>query len=1202
MLKTKLYTCCLILMAVVLSSKLPYAQIIDNFTDGNIHENPSWYGDTQNFEVVAPVYSGDGSLNANAGDDGKVLRSKQGAGSSVLVTESNYAYGEWIFCVADGRNWAVSGTNDYKIVLISNDSTSQNLKHGSQNFNGYYLRFDGSNADRYVLYRQTGTVSTIILHTGYPETDDGNTPIGRRVRVTRDTTGLWSIYIDEGFNQYPVTLRGIPAIDNTHTISAYFGIVTNITNPGNARVLYFDNLYIGDDFSDSEPPQLLSTKTISLNQLELVFNEALEKTIAEEASNYMVDRGIGHPELAIRNDINPNIVLLTFSNNFQPEVLYALTVSNVADTSGNAMQSTTSYFTYHITPAVLEESFDDGDFFFNPEWFGNIGAFIVNPEKRLQLYTALPGSSYLSTDVFPVADSIEWQFWVNLDFDPSTSNFLKFFLASEKRNLSDATNSGYYIYIGETGAIDAINLYYTNGTQNTLIAKGSEGLVAVKPKIRIRVVYNKLTHLWSIEADAAEGYNFAFEASGTHSAGLPQPFYLGPLCTYTSLNTTKFFFDDIYCGPIIVDTIPPRLLSADITGQNSLLLHFSEKLDTNSSSQAANYNVLGFGQPYLALADSQNTSQVYLFFGNNFPQAQQLQLTAHNITDLSGNINLGDTISFFLYNPVAFDVVINEIFTDQTPLPANLPAKDYLELYNTTSLPLNLSGWTIQPRTTSARLMFPDINIEAGGYLIVCGIDDINSFSQYGKTAGISGFYMNNEGTISLRDASGNIIHHIEYTTEWYNDKTKASGGWAMEQIDPLNPCGKEKNWRASIDPSGGTPGRTNSVNDANPDVINPYIKQVSVEDEYNITVIFNEALDSLSASNPNSFHINNGIGHPILAEPIAPNFSTVKLFLGQALERFTTYLIEISPQVNDCYGNPTTQTFTVRFGIPEICEPGDILINEILYNPLTGGRDYIEVYNHSQKIIDVGRLQIGNFDTIANMISSTIPVFQKGFLLFPAEYALITDDTAAVLSQYYTPNPNGFIETEKMPSMTNSGGTVTVIRDSSVVIDMFTYHPKMQLRLLSSDKGVSLERISFDMETNSWDNWQSAASTVGYGTPAYQNSQRIIDMEITGEITVYPEIFSPDNDGYNDFLHIGFKFDTPGFVANVAIYSPSGRKEKILATNKLLGTEGVLIWDGVNDMGEKSRTGIYVIYFEVFDLGGTVRHFKKTCVLGGKP
>ena len=57
----------------------------------------------------------------------------------------------------------------------------------------------------------------------------------------------------------------------------------------------------------------------------------------------------------------------------------------------------------------------------------------------------------------------------------------------------------------------------------------------------------------------------------------------------------------------------------------------------------------------------------------------------------------------------------------------------------------------------------------------------------------------------------------------------------------------------------------------------------------------------------------------------------------------------------------------------------------------------------------------------------------------------------------------------------------------------------------------------------------------------------------------------------------------------------------KQLIRNELLGIKGTFSWDGINEEREKARIGIYIIFFEVFDLKGNVKHYKKTCVLGGK-
>ncbi|MCP4178695.1 MAG: hypothetical protein GY756_13100, partial [bacterium] len=222
-----------------------------DFTDDEITSNPVWSGNTSSFEIISPPTSGDGAIDAGAGNDTHVLRSTQSTGDAILTTPSTVSYGEWIFSIADGRDWSVSGTNDYKIILISNDNTVDNLTDGSHNFNGYFLQFDGGASDQFILYKQSGLTSTVIIDTNYPTSLDDDPPVGKTVSITRSHTGEWSIYIDDGFNVSPSTQRGSSVTDNSHTSSSYFGIATNIANPGTARVLYFDNLSITSSGNDA---------------------------------------------------------------------------------------------------------------------------------------------------------------------------------------------------------------------------------------------------------------------------------------------------------------------------------------------------------------------------------------------------------------------------------------------------------------------------------------------------------------------------------------------------------------------------------------------------------------------------------------------------------------------------------------------------------------------------------------------------------------------------------------------------------------------------------------------------------------------------------------------------------------------------------------------------------------------------------------
>jgi len=108
-------------------------------------------------------------------------------------------------------------------------------------------------------------------------------------------------------------------------------------------------------------------------------------------------------------------------------------------------------------------------------------------------------------------------------------------------------------------------------------------------------------------------------------------------------------------------------------------------------------------------------------------------------------------------------------------------------------------------------------------------------------------------------------------------------------------------------------------------------------------------------------------------------------------------------------------------------------------------------------------------------------------------------------------------------PPLNDNDGIVVLATKGQTIIDNFHYYEGLHYPLLNSTDGVSLERISFDRPTDDATNWHSASETAGFATPAYQNSQFMNYTNEKDNITILPEIFSPDNDGYNDVLNIIF-------------------------------------------------------------------------------
>jgi len=309
-------------------------------------------------------------------------------------------------------------------------------------------------------------------------------------------------------------------------------------------------------------------------------------------------------------------------------------------------------------------------------------------------------------------------------------------------------------------------------------------------------------------------------------------------------------------------------------------------------------------------------------------------------------------------------------------------------------------------------------------------------------------------------------------------------------------------------------------------------------------------------------------------------------------------YNIEING-LRDCVGNEVIENSTGRFGLPEEAEAGDIIINEILFNPPEGASDFIEIYNRSDKTLSLQNWRLGNLD---NGIPGDLSVIaQDGKLIFPQEFIALSEDINALENNYPNGNRDNYFRIENAPAYGNDEGTVFLLMPDAQLSDEFSYQEEYHFSLIDDVKGVSLERIDFDRITNDPSNWHSASSIEGFATPGKANSQFFQGSIPESSIQLEPELFSPDNDGFEDFLNINYLFDEPGFLANITIFDSRGALIKKLLQNELMGTTGIIKWDGGTDDNTKARVGVYVVFIEVFDLEGNLSVFKKTCVVGSR-
>lgn len=552
-------------------------------------------------------------------------------------------------------------------------------------------------------------------------------------------------------------------------------------------------------------------------------------------------------------------------------------------------------------------------------------------------------------------------------------------------------------------------------------------------------------------------------------------------------------------------------------------------------------------------------------------------------------INEDDTMPEDLLEVPEFgDIIFSEIMAKPV---GDVP--EYVEFYNCSGKTFSLKNWQFYYGDKPYKL--PDAEITPNTYFVLCKPAVVSYFSGEVIAIGVSSFptLANTGKLLRLDDNKNNLAHWFEYTDKMYgDDEKKDAGGWSLECIDFANKSNSATNWSSSS-VEGGTPGESNSVQAANPDTEYAQIISVTKLPEDTLLIRFSKALDLETLSDKQSYDINaNGYDFDCLLYNY-PQGTELKLHLNQMPEKGE--IINLSfPGLRDLSGYALDEEQFVSIGSGYEAEPLDIVINELLPNPLVGSNEYVEIYNRSNKAIDLSYLSIASRKNTDGTLNKAYPLSSGLSLLYPKQYLLITESLENVRDFYDYPADILAVELPVMPTLTNTLGSIVLINNQTDgIVDEFSYTEKMHDSSIVNKKGVALERIDVDGLTNSESNWKSASSLVGYGTPGYANSQRrvLTDLEKLGPAV---NIVTIDPDNYQ----INYRFLNHGNRCSILIFNTLGKLVKTIANNELLGTEGAVSWNGRSENGQKLHPGIYLIQMKVVSTSGEVTRYNLKCLV----
>lgn len=281
----------------------------------------------------------------------------------------------------------------------------------------------------------------------------------------------------------------------------------------------------------------------------------------------------------------------------------------------------------------------------------------------------------------------------------------------------------------------------------------------------------------------------------------------------------------------------------------------------------------------------------------------------------------------------------------------------------------------------------------------------------------------------------------------------------------------------------------------------------------------------------------------------------------------------------------------------PEIPEaqqpqPGDIIINELLPEPFVDGSEYIELYNRSEQELSLKDLCISTRKSDGSL-NTRYPLEAYPQTLQAGDYLLLTKSIEGVENFYSLPASLNWLEC-KLPVLSNTGSTVVLYREEGeIIIDEVSYSPKWHAPTVKNKKGVALERKDPDKDSQNADNWTSAASSAGFGTPGLENSQYLNGETETDSEEIDDPIYQPTGT-----FQIPYRLNQSGYMARGWIFDLSGRKVALIADNTSLGTQGYLEWNGKGRDGSPVNTGIYIIYLELWHPGGNVIRKKQVLLI----
>jgi len=528
-----------------------------------------------------------------------------------------------------------------------------------------------------------------------------------------------------------------------------------------------------------------------------------------------------------------------------------------------------------------------------------------------------------------------------------------------------------------------------------------------------------------------------------------------------------------------------------------------------------------------------------------------------------------------LADPVSADVVVNEVMANE---PGSEVALEWVELYNDSPLSANLAFFQLKVYSgTDSTMFLLDGTMVPRSYLIFCR-DSIRFEEHWGDSSGVWGddpvseSYMIDQLGLQLANGDGRVaLFRLSSLISELNWTESGQDGYSWERVAPtLTQIGP------SIDPSGSTPGRINSLT---PMPIDLALDSVQVYADSGLATlafhIANRGRNAVTNAVLELYEFDaqaaDSLGDLVRGEAVGAVDSgyTVILISQYQFPRYYQKLVAVVALLND--DRPDNNRLVCS--APGAQYP-PVILSEFLANPTASpGSEWVELKNMSDTTINLSGWQLGDSIGLAEITSGEL-------LITPNEYLVIVQDSSSFRIAY-----PAYSESLHQPfvwrELNNSSDSVRLFDAFGIEADRSYY--------ASTYEGDHTWARSESPEYQ--DRW--GRSEDAGGTPGAANRVRFLPEGTESlEITIDPRIISPDGDGRDDSTVIRIQA-SDALSYTLRLYDSQGRLVRTLE-DEAPDLKEQYVWRGENDGGRKLPIGIYILYFEA----AGVESAKKTVVV----